>query len=224
MRILSINLLAMSDKMRSRESQQSIDPVGVMKKVRESLQALIWSVQSNSAAYATIVLALVTGSGEARAQERPTWGRPDQVVAAVTVPASPWASIARPTETTVVDVTSDGRKFASLSEIDVKKLPRSEKEKYYTWLEIKENAAIIARKQEWRELDGTIVARKQEWRELDLAIEAQRTLNTLLTAYGSTKSLPPAERRQAIEALRNPRVPQDVKEYFRRQFGINENV
>ena len=31
----------MSDKMRSRESQRSIDPVGVMKKVRESLQALI---------------------------------------------------------------------------------------------------------------------------------------------------------------------------------------
>ena len=210
----------MSEKMRSRESQQSIDPVGVMKKVRESLQALIWSVQSNSAAYATIVLALVTGSGEARAQERPTWGRPDQVVAAMTVPASPWAPIARPTETAVVDVTSDGRKFASLSEKDASILPRADKRNYLKWQDAKiagQNAMIAGQ-------NARIAEQQQEKAQIAEARQAQQVLQTLVASYKANWSLNPSERQQAIQALRNPMIPAELRANLRKVFGINENV
>lgn len=210
MRILSINLLAMSEKMRSRESHGSIDPVGVMRQVQNSLRSLLWSVRSNSAEFATAVAVVLTGSGSAMAQERPAWSRPDQVVAAMTVPASPWAPIARPTETAVVDVTSDGRKFADLKEKDVDVLTDIDFKRYRKWELAQKNARIT-------ELD-------KEQAQIDEARRAQQTLQTLVASYKANWSLNPSERQQAIQALRNPMIPAELRANLRKVFGINENV
>ena len=185
----------------------------------------------NSEAFATAVAVVLTASGSAMAQERPTWGRPDQVVAAVTVPASPWASIARPTETTVVDATSDGRKFADLKEKDVDALTDIDFKRYRKWELAQKNARIAGQDARIAGQDARIAGQDariagldKEQAQIDEARRAQQVLQTLVASHKANWSLNPSERQQAIQALRNPMIPAELRANLKKVFGINENV
>ena len=84
----------------------------------------------------------------------------------------------------IISNTSDGRKFADLSEVDIKKLTDDDYDKYQNWKKILRNAAIIATEQEndWKK--GTIIATEQENAEKqrlfdDLTKEAAKLVDSL---------------------------------------------
>ncbi len=103
-----------------------------------------------------------------------TWLLALSIGAPTTAQAGPTGPMLSPQSTSGGDsspMTQDGRQFTKLTEAEVDKLSDAEFAQYNKWQVAQKTAKILAKQEEWRQLDSTISAQIESWKQLDKKIE-----------------------------------------------------
>lgn len=185
-----------------------------MKPTQPSLADAHPATRLNRSLASLVACALLLGVGltsTVQAQSQPT------------DPTAPSTQTSKNEETRLVTQTTDGRAFRSLKEIEVDRLPRREKVKYYAWLEAQDDAKLAEIVQDNKRLDAQIEENRKKLSALNQSLADVNVLLEIVDKFQKRGTLTPEERARAVKALTNANINSNLRNDLSAILGLNRS-